>query len=44
MHFLPLILETQVVNAPPRAELGRLARHAIAEVVLQKNEARCVPQ
>jgi len=34
IHFLSTILEARAENAPPRAELGRLARHAIAKVVL----------
>lgn len=33
IHFLPLILEAGAENAPPRAELGRLTRGAIATVV-----------
>ncbi len=35
MHFLPIILEAGAESPPPRAELGRLAREAIATVVLK---------
>ena len=37
LHFLAPIMQADAVEAPPRAELGRLARHAIAEVVAQKS-------
>ena len=37
VHFLSPILEAAAQTAPPRAELGRSARLAIAEVVGQKN-------
>ena len=36
LHFLAPIMHADALEAPPRAELGRLARHAIAEVVAQK--------
>ena len=35
IHFLPSILEAGAESPPPRAELGRLAREAIATVVLK---------
>jgi 1-acyl-sn-glycerol-3-phosphate acyltransferase len=35
IHFLPSILEAGAESPPPRAELGRLARGAIATVVLK---------
>jgi hypothetical protein len=37
VHFLSPILEAAAQTAPSRAELGRSARLAIAEVVGQKN-------
>jgi len=33
IHFLPIILKAGAESPPPRAELGRLARHTIGEVV-----------
>lgn len=36
IHFLPVVLEAGAENAPPRAELGRLARGAISAVVLKQ--------
>jgi len=35
IHFLPTVLEAGAESAPPRAELGRLARDAISAVVLK---------
>jgi len=35
IHFLPIILEAGATSPAPRAELGRLAREAIATVVLK---------
>lgn len=37
IHFLPIILEAGAESPPLRAELGRLAREAIATVVLKQN-------
>lgn len=36
IHFLPTLLEAGSATPPPRAELGRLAREAIATVVLKQ--------
>lgn len=36
LHFLPILLEAGAENAPPRVELSRLAREAIATVVMKK--------
>jgi 1-acyl-sn-glycerol-3-phosphate acyltransferase len=36
IHFLPIVLEAGVESPAPRAELGRLAREAIATVVLKQ--------
>ena len=44
IHFLPLIAQANDPSLPTRAELARSARLSLIEVVLQKNEARCVPQ
>lgn len=44
IHFLPLIAQKNDPSLPTRAELARIARGSLIEVVLQKNEARYLPQ